>query len=123
MKSHLFTGLISATLVTACASYPRPDENLANSVAVTRGASEAGAADVPEARLQLKLAEEQIETAKALMEEEEYEKADYMTLRAYYDAEVALALAREEAAKRREEYTMRVAAARRSKLSTAQNQE
>jgi predicted lipid-binding transport protein (Tim44 family) len=123
MKSHLFTGLISATLVTACASYPRPDENLSNSVAVTRGASEAGAADVPEARLQLKLAEEQIETARALMEEEEYEKADYMTLRAYYDAEVALALAREEAAKRREEYTMRVAAARRSKLSTAQNQE
>lgn len=123
MKTHLFCGLTGAALISACASYPRPEENLANSMAAARGASEAGAAEVPEAQLQLKLAQEEIEAAKKLIEDEEYERADYMTLRAYYDAELALALAREEAAKRGVEHTARAAEARKSQLSQATNQD
>ncbi len=124
MKTHLFCGLTCAALVSACSSYPRPEENLANSMAVARGASEAGAAEVPQAQLQLKLAHDQIEAAKMLMEDGKYEEADYMTLRAYYDAELALALAREEAAKRGLQHTERVSEARKSQLSQANsNQE
>ncbi len=119
MKTHLFCGVCSAALISACASYPRPEENLANSMAAARGASEAGAAEVPEAQLQLKLAQEEIDTAKSLMKDEEYERADYMTLRAYYDAELALALAREDAAKRGEVHTQRAAQERKSQLSQA----
>ena len=120
MKTTLFCGLSSAALIVACSSYPRPEENLANSMAASRAAAELGATEVPEAELQLKLAQEQIETAKALMEDEEYEQADYMALRAYYDAELALALAREDAAKRQADQTERSAQLRRSQLQQSQ---
>ncbi|HMA97366.1 MAG TPA: DUF4398 domain-containing protein, partial [Polyangiaceae bacterium] len=66
-----------------------------------RGAEEAGARQVPRAALQLKLAEEQIATAKKMVEDGNNLRADYMTLRAYNDAELALALARENAANER----------------------
>jgi hypothetical protein len=70
-------------------------------MAAVRGAEEAGASSVPRAALHLKLAEEQIAHARTLMENGENERADAMTIRAYNDAELAVALAREEAAQRR----------------------
>jgi hypothetical protein len=74
---------------------------LASAIAATRGAEEAGASQVPRAALQLKLAKEQIAQSRQMMEDGENERADFMTLRAYNDAELALAMAREDAARRR----------------------
>lgn len=56
---------------------------------------------MPQAALHLKLAEEQIAQARQMMDEGNNLRADYMTLRAYNDAELALALAREQAARQR----------------------
>lgn len=53
---------------------------------------------VPRAALQLKLAKEGVATARHLIESGENERADFMTLRAYNDAELALALAHQDEA-------------------------
>jgi hypothetical protein len=87
---------ITTLLIVGCASgYPPPAEHLASAMAAARAAKESGAANVPRAALQLKLAEEQIAQARQMMQNGANERADYMTLRAYNDAELALALARE----------------------------
>ena len=77
------------------ASYPAPTEHLASSLAAVRTAQETGAANVPKAQLYLKLAEEETAQAKALIEDGNNERADYMTLRAYNDATLAMAIARQ----------------------------
>jgi Domain of unknown function (DUF4398) len=87
----------------SCASHPPPTDNLASAIAAVRGAQEAGAGQVPRAALQLKLAEEQVAQARAMMKDGNNERADYMTLRAFNDAELALALAREHQANLRAE--------------------
>ena len=92
--------MMSAALF-GCASHPPPTDNLASAIAAVRGAQEAGADQVPQASLQLKLAEEQVAQARAMMKDGENERADYMTLRAFNDAELALALAREQQANAR----------------------
>lgn len=76
---------------------------MASAIAAARGAQEAGAQQVPQAALHLKLAEEQITQARSMMDEGDNMRADYMTLRAYNDAELALALAREVASRQRAE--------------------
>lgn len=96
MKTTLTLG--SLLLLVCCAGHPPPSDHLASAIAAARGAEEAGARRVPQAALQLKLAEEQIATARKMMEDGDNLRADYMTLRAYNDAELALALARENAA-------------------------
>ena len=92
--------MVPAVLL-CCASHPPPTDNLASAIAAVRGAREAGADQVPKAALQLKLAEEQVTQARALMKDGDNERADYMTLRAFNDAELALALAREQQANAR----------------------
>jgi hypothetical protein len=87
-----------ASLVAGCASYPQPSDSLTNSTAAARGAQEAGAQQVPDAALHLRLAEEQNEKAKKLMGDGENERAHYLTMRAQSDAELALSLAHEEEA-------------------------
>lgn len=82
-----------------CASHPPPTDNLASAIAAVRGAQEAGAGAVPQAALQLKLAEEQVAQARDMMKRGDNERADYMTLRAFNDAELALAIARQHQAK------------------------
>ena len=64
-------------------------------MAAVRGAETAGASSVPQAALHLKLAQEQIAQARTMIEKEDYKRADAMTIRAYNDAELALALTRE----------------------------
>ena len=108
MKKSLF---VCVLLAAGCASHPPPTDQLASAIAATRGAEEAGAHQVPRASLQLKLAQEQIAQARAMMKEGENERADFMTLRAYNDAELALAMAREDAARRRSEQAEAAAAA------------
>jgi len=93
-------------------------------MAAAQGATEAGAPQVPEAALELKLAQEQNELARRLIKDGNNERADYLTLRAYNDATLALALSREEAAQRRVQQSAELArlASEREKESVAQQQ-
>jgi hypothetical protein len=84
-----------------CASHPAPTEQVASSLAAVRGAEEVGARNVPEAALHLKLAEEQIEQAKRLMGDGENARAEDRAVRAYQDAELAIAIARENNSKQK----------------------
>lgn len=71
-------------------------------MASVRGAEELGAADVPQAKLKLQLAHEAIERAQALMAEGEKhnEEAHYKAKRASEDADLAIALVREDQARK-----------------------
>jgi pyridoxal biosynthesis lyase PdxS len=84
-----------------CASYPAPNEQVASSLASVRGAEEAGAMNVPEAALHVKLAQEQIEQAQAQMKDDNNMRAEDLAQRAFQDAELAIAIAREDAAKKK----------------------
>ncbi|AKT43103.1 DUF4398 domain-containing protein [Chondromyces crocatus] len=86
-------------LAAGCASLPAPTEQLASSEAAVRGAREVGAASVPQASLELRLAEEGIAKAKAAMAEDDNEKAERLLRRAQADAELALSMARETKAR------------------------
>jgi hypothetical protein len=103
MKTTWLMAGVLASCAGCGASRPPPTDHLASAIAAVRGAHEAGAGQVPKAALQLRLAEEQVTQARALMQDGKNERADYMTLRAYNDAELALALARENAALRARE--------------------
>jgi hypothetical protein len=98
--SRSWIGAVGLCALAACASYPEPTEHLAASMAAVRGAETAGAAQVPQAALHLKLAEDQIAGAKQLIENGDNGRADALTIRAYNDAELALALTREAQARR-----------------------
>lgn len=112
MRIMLILGVVFSA--TACSRFPPPNETLANSIASVRGAEEIGAQKVPQAALQLQLAQEEITKAKALMADGENERAYYMALRAANDAELANALTREqkasEAAKQAEAEAKAIAA-------------
>jgi hypothetical protein len=96
MRSKALLGFV---FMTACASFPPPTDSLANAIASVRGAEEVGAADIPEAELQLQLAREEITKARALMAEGENEAAHYQALKATNDAELAIQLVREKQAR------------------------
>lgn len=110
MKTKIcaYVGAIAVVASVGCASYPAPTEHLASSMAAVRAAQETGAASVPKAQLYLKLAEEQTAQAKALIEDGNNERADYMTLRAYNDATLAMAIARQHAARAQAEQATEV---------------
>lgn len=102
MKTSMVVLLATATSLTVgCAGHPPPTDHMASAIAAVRGAqvAVAQAGQVPEAALQLKLAEEQVAQARQMIERGDNERADYMTLRAYNDAELALALARQHQAR------------------------
>lgn len=99
MSKRLIVILGGALAATACASFAPPTETMANSLASVRGAEELGAASVPPAALHLQLANEELGTAKKLMADGDNEEAHYMALRAGNDAELAIALTREERAR------------------------
>ena len=92
MNNHVIW--CAALAIAGCASYPAPTEHLASSMAAVRAAQEVGVARIPQAELQLKLAQDEVAQAKALMADGKNERADYMTLRAYNDATLAMAIAR-----------------------------
>jgi hypothetical protein len=86
---------IAALGLVACGSVPPPHERQASSQAAIRTATEMDAQQVPQAALHLKLAQEQFEKGKVLMSDGDNERAAYTLMRAQADAELALALARE----------------------------
>ena len=95
MRASAFTVLVAIPCAAACgASYPEPTQRMADAMSAERSAEEVGANTNPEAQLHIKLAQEQIAQAKALMGEGENKRAEYALVRAKGDAELALALAR-----------------------------
>jgi outer membrane murein-binding lipoprotein Lpp len=87
----------AATAVAAgCASAPLKTEASTSGI---RAAEEVGAANVPQASLHLQLAKEELARAKSLAANGETERADSMLRRAEVDAELAVALSREDAEK------------------------
>jgi hypothetical protein len=95
---HYFTVdrrlLIAATtLVLGCA---RPGLQTENATSGIRTAEEVGASGVPRAALHLQLAKEALEQARSLSERGEKERAELMLARAEVDAELAVALSRED---------------------------
>jgi outer membrane protein TolC len=80
-------GGFTALGLVACGSVPPPHERQAS--------TELDAQQVPQAALHLKLAQEQFDKGKALIDDGENSRASYVLMRAQADAELALALARE----------------------------
>lgn len=88
---------VSLTLLTgACASKQLSQSTLSDTQAAMQSANEIGAAKLPESQLHLKYANDQLATAKRLMDDGDEKRAHRMLDRAHADAELALALARTE---------------------------
>lgn len=96
MMKFLSTLVIALPVLAGCASAPPPTARMASAESSVRAARELGANNVPKAQLHLKLANEEITKAKSLSNDGENERADGMLQRATADAELALALARQE---------------------------
>ena len=82
--------------IAGCASTKVTTKEYSEPRQKLEAASQMGAAELPQASLHLRLAQEQIEVADVLIADEEYEEARYALMRAEADAELALAMAREE---------------------------
>lgn len=101
MKNVAFSILALAALVaTGCAgSIQPPAERLASSEAAIRSARELGADRDPQAALHVKLASEQVASARSLMADGENRRADMVLQRASADAELAVMITRERSAR------------------------
>jgi len=86
--------------MAGCASAPPPTDKMVSSAGAIRGATEVGAVSVPQAALHLRLAQEQTVHARALIKDGETERAELVLMRAQADAELALALAKEDTSRK-----------------------
>ncbi len=99
VRVHFLWGTVPIGLSVACgASFPAPTQHLADAESAHRSALELGAATQPAAQLHVKLAEEQMAKAKSLIGDGDNKEADSLLIRSKADSELALALAREQAA-------------------------
>jgi len=97
-----FIVAITTTLLFALGcggSHPPPTQQMADVQSADRSAIELGAQKNPRASLHLKLAEEQLALAKTAMDDDDNEGATSLLSRAKADAELAIALTREDNAK------------------------
>ena len=96
---RFLSGYLAATtacLVVGCGSAPPvPADQVTQTEAAIRSASEVGATSVPKAALHLKMAQDQLQSAKGLMAENENDEARLVLDRARVDAELAIALSKE----------------------------
>jgi hypothetical protein len=106
MKTQLLTLTAGLSLALACASHPPPTQQMADVQSANRGATELGAQKNPRAELHLKLAEEQLDLARKAVANDDNERATSLLMRAKADAELAVALTREDNAKVQEEKAM-----------------
>jgi Domain of unknown function (DUF4398) len=88
-------GPLLLLVMVACGGGVVPQEALSAAEADTKGAEVGGAAENPKAALHLKLAKEEIQKAKDLINDGDNEAAARTIDRAQVDAQLALALARE----------------------------
>lgn len=96
MRSSISTaGLVLATFVSACAAHSVPAARVGSAEATVRAARADGAATTPDAAVYLRLAEQQVDDAKRLIDEGEPERAEWLLVRAEADAALAAALSRE----------------------------
>jgi hypothetical protein len=93
--------VVTTAMATAgcAASMPAPTQSLADAQSAERSASELGAAGQPKAQLHLQLAHDQIAQATAAMKDGDNERASGLLMRARADAELAIALTRDQSAK------------------------
>ena len=97
---NVLSMMAAAGLVAACGSSMQPPtDRLASSEAAIRSAKELGAQNDPQASLHVKLADEQMASARNLMKDGDNRRADLVLQRASSDAELAVMIARERAAK------------------------
>jgi hypothetical protein len=89
---------VVAVSVACGATFPVPTQHLADAESAQQSAIAVGAANVPAAQLHVKLAEEQMAQAKAHIANGDNKEADSLLIRSKADAELALALAREQGA-------------------------
>ena len=100
MKNLVLSMIALAGLTAACgSSFPTPTDRLAASEAAIRSAKELGAQNDPQAALHVKLADEQVASAKNLMHDGDNRRADLVLQRADSDAELAVMMTREKQAK------------------------
>ncbi len=92
----LSTALMAAA---GCGGAPPPTAKVSDAEAAIRSARELGADRVPAARLHVTLAQEQVDKAKKLMSDGDNDRADLLLQRARADAELSLAMAKEDTAK------------------------
>lgn len=91
-----YVAAISASFIAGCGGAPPvPADQITGTEAAIRAASEVGAPSVPKAALHLKMATDQLQTAKGLIAEQQNDEARLVLDRARVDAELALALAKE----------------------------
>jgi hypothetical protein len=99
LPKQLFAVLAFTSFACGCGgSMPEPKQPLADAESASRSAREVGADSQPAAKLHVQLADEQITKAKKLIAYGDNDEATYVLLRARADAELGLALAREQAA-------------------------
>jgi hypothetical protein len=106
-----FMSTLVLSTALGCATTSLPQDRVTSLQASMRSAEEVGAKDVPQAALHLKLAEEELARAKQLAALGDPERAELFLRRAAVDAELALALTREDEAQK--EVTQANAAVRR----------
>ncbi len=100
LRSFAFAVLASAVAAGCGAHAPKPEARIVATEGAIRGASEAGATNVPKGALHLRLAQEQRAAANTAMANGDNTRAALLLARAEADAEVAIALAREAEAER-----------------------
>ena len=97
-------GIVALGFVAACGGGAPPSERLVNAEAAIRGAIEINAnASPPRAALHLQLAQEQVDKAKRYIADGLNQRAELALRQAQADAELAIALARNEEMKKRAE--------------------
>ena len=87
--------VVLGVAAAGCASVPTPSDELAQSESALRSAKELGAEQIPQAALELKLAQDELQKARDLMKDDKNEEARQILLRSRADSELALALTRE----------------------------
>ena len=98
LRSRLsVAALLAGGAVAGCASSPPLQTE--GSTSGIRAAEELGSAKVPEAKLHVQLAKEELGNAEALAKGGDTERANSMLLRAEADAQLAVALSREDVEK------------------------
>jgi hypothetical protein len=99
MGTLILSFVATSSLILGCgATFPPPTQRLADAESAERSAAELGAANLPDAQLHLKLAQEQTAQAKSAMTAGDNERADSLLVRAKSDAELAIALSRKQTA-------------------------
>jgi hypothetical protein len=98
MRSLLAVSLFA--FATGCGHAAMPAQDVAQAEASLRAAEEVGSAKIPRAALHVKMAKDQLEVAKRHIARDEIELAQEALRRSTLDAELAVALAKENATRR-----------------------